>query len=163
MQHKWHKIRIMLFNLKRYEPIRAYTTSLKSVNEYKLIRLVPPYACEWTLLTAGCGGGWESKHWPIAWPGSLSITWDVVMYYGELPGGIPGNSWWGCATRYSRSWPYHNLVPRALFLALEVGRSTSKAGEKRPGDKVAYFRPKNCHYPLPFLDLACKIHILFQT
>ena len=58
---------------------------------------------------------------------------------------------------------FHNLVPRALFLALEVGRPTSKAGEKRPGDKVAYFRPKNCHYPLPFLDLASKIHILFQT
>ena len=57
----------------------------------------------------------------------------------------------------------HNLVPRALFLALEVGRSTSKAGEKRPGDEVANFRPKHCHYPHPILDLASKIHILFQT
>ena len=52
----WHKIRIMLINLKRYKPIRVYTTSLKSVNEYKLIRLVLPYAREWTLLTAGWWG-----------------------------------------------------------------------------------------------------------
>ena len=35
----------MLINLKRYEPIRVYTTSLKSANEYKLIRLV--LLCPW--------------------------------------------------------------------------------------------------------------------
>ena len=137
MQHKWHKIRIMLFNLKRYEPIRAYTTSLKSVNEYKLIRLVPPYACEWTLLTAGCGGGWESKHWPIAWPGSLSITWDVVMYYGELPGGIPGNSWWGCATRYSRSWPYCTTSSPGRFSWLwRWGVPPPKPGKRALGTRL---------------------------
>ena len=57
---------------------------------------------------------------------------------------------------------FHKFVPRALFLALEVGRPTSKAGEKRPGDEVVYFRPNNCHYPHLFSDLASKIHILFR-
>ena len=33
-----NKIRIMLIDLKRYEPIRVYTTPLKAVREYKLIR-----------------------------------------------------------------------------------------------------------------------------
>ena len=34
------------------------------------------------------------------------------------PGGTPGNSWWGCATRFSKSWPYSrlkNVIFHTLF------------------------------------------------
>ena len=153
----------MLINLKRYEPIRVYTTSLKSVNEYKLIRLVLPYAREWTLLTAG----WWGRRKQTLTNCLTRITWHHTRC-GYVLWRAPGGYSWEfvvgvCHQVLQILTVFHNLVSRALFLALEVGRPTSKAGEKRPGDKVAYFRPKNCHYPPPFLDLASKIHILFQT
>ena len=35
-----------------------------------------------------------------------------------LPGGTPGNSWWWCAARFSKSWPYFrpkNVLFRTRF------------------------------------------------
>ena len=99
----------------------------------------------------GDGGG-ESKTWPITWPGSLSITWDVVIYYGELPGGIPGKSWWGCPTRFAKSWPYFTTSSPGRFSWLwRCGVPPPKQGKSALGTR------------LTISDLASKIHILFQT
>jgi len=121
------------------------------------------YAREWTLLAAGWWRRREQK---------------LTNYLTRITKHHVRCGYILCRTPRGYSWEFvvgvchqvrqililfHNLVPRVLFLALEVGRPTSKAGEKRPGDEVAYFRPKNCHYSPPFLDLASKIQILFQT
>ena len=73
------------------------------------------------------------------------------VFLGIRGGGVPPGT------------PDPDLISQPRPQGAFPGFGGGKAGEKRPGDKVAYFRPKNCHYALPFLDLASKIHILFQT
>ena len=38
----------------------------------------------------------------------LSSAWlcNKVPDIQQIPPGTPGNSWWGCAARFSKSWPY---------------------------------------------------------
>ena len=40
----------------------------------------------------------------------LSAITRILIPPKEGGGGTPGNSWWGCATRFSKSWPYFRLV-----------------------------------------------------
>ena len=54
-------------------------------------------------------------------PGGRCLTpvssWGGVYSSGEQsdpwknPGGTPRNSWWGCAARFSKSWPYFTPMP----------------------------------------------------
>ena len=47
------------------------------------------------------------------------------------PGGTPGNSWWGCAARFSKSWPYFrpkNVIFHTCF-------------QTRPLTSIPVFRP----------------------
>ena len=57
----------------------------------------------------------------------------VVASQGRGGGGTPGNFWWGCTARFSKSWPY--LRPKTSFF-------------------TPVFRPGLNPYPL--LDLAFK-------
>ena len=118
-----------------------------------------PYAREWTLLTAGWWGRRKQKltncltritkhHMRcgyVLWRTPRGYSWEFVV---------------GVFHQAPNPDPISQPRPQGAFPGFGP---TSKAGEKRPGDEVAYFRPENCHYPQPFLDLASKIHILFQT
>ena len=47
----------------------------------------------------------------------LSFAWQEIGHRKPL-GGTPGNSCWGCATRFSKSWPYFrpkNVIFHTLF------------------------------------------------
>ena len=49
----------------------------------------------------------------------------------RTPGGTPGNSWWGCAARFSKSWPYlrsKNVIFNTRF-------------QTRPLKSIPVFRP----------------------
>ena len=54
-----------------------------------------------------CPPSWKTKRtwrWLIR---HLSIEKTSLVFLIFLPGGgTPGNSWWGCAARFSKSWPY---------------------------------------------------------
>ena len=106
-----------------------------------------PYTREWTLLTAGwCG---RRKRKLTNCPTRITKHHMRCGYMlWRTPGGYSLEFVVGvCHQVLQILTLFHNVVPRALFLALEVGHPTSKAGGKRPGDEVAYFRPKNCYYP----------------
>ena len=121
-----------------------------------------PYAREWTLLTAGWCGRRKQKLTNSPTRITKHHIWCGYILW-RTPGGFSSEFVVGvCHQVLQILTLFHKFVPRALFLAVEGGRPTSKAGEKRPGDEVVYFRPKNCHYPHPFLDLASKIHVLFR-
>ena len=50
--------------------------------------------------------------------------------------------------------PISQPRPQGLFPGF--GGGAGKAGERRPGDEVAYLRPKNVIFSHPFSDLASK-------
>ena len=53
-------------------------------------------------------------HFRVAWSfcfkarlrAKLWYHWHENDYLFSYPGGTPGNSWWGCAARFSKSWPF---------------------------------------------------------
>ena len=45
---------------------------------------------------------------------------------GSSRGSTPGNSWWGCAARFSKSWPYFrpkNIIFHTYFQTWPLGRN----------------------------------------
>ena len=46
-------------------------------------------------------------------------------------GGTPGNSWWGCAAQFSKSWPYFR--PKNVFFCTHF--------QTRPLKSIPVFRP----------------------
>ena len=48
----------------------------------------------------------------------LKFSHDFEAFWSFFRGGTPGNSWWGCAARFSRLWPYFrpkNVIFKTLF------------------------------------------------
>ena len=51
---------------------------------------------------------------------------DLCARGGEGGGGTPGNSWWGCAAGFSKSWPYFrtkNVIFQSRFQTWPLGRN----------------------------------------
>ena len=70
-------------------------------------------------------------------PTSRMLKVDSLHYTGDGGGVLLGNSWWGCATRFSKSWPYF-----------------------RPNTPV--FRPDLLN-PDPFSDLVLPCYFFFSA
>ena len=89
-----------------------------------------------------CG---KMEYWCCPGAGHLHTFWNPTVGFlypwlvsSRLPLSLPCARGVGCDGKEESDHPLPppNLVPRALFPVLEVGRPTSKAREKRPGDEV---------------------------
>ena len=95
------------------------------------------------------------------------------MVFSVVPwrpgGGTPGNSWWGCAARFSKSWPYFrpkNVIFHTRFQMVSIPPFGPGGGHKTQPYMFKYFeftlvpipdsRPKWAHSTSVLRPKRCK-------